>query len=410
MELIQDLLIAIALGLLVGLQREWSKSKLAGVRTFPLITAFGTLASALGGGGGVALVAAGLLVVAAMLAIGNLGLQKKGAGDSGLTTEFASLVMFLVGAAVASGFIAAATVMTGSVAVLLHWKAELHTFVRHLDEAELRSGARLVLLALVVLPALPNQDYGPYGVLNPFKIWLMVVLIVGISLAAYAASRMLGVRSATLLSGVLGGLVSSTATTVTYARKASLNPGVVGVSTTVIVTASAVVFARVLFEVALVAPGTLAATAPPLGLMMALLLALAWLSRLRAEAQESAPSDLEPPSTVRIAIGFGVLYVAVLLAVAVSREHLGSGALYTVAALSGLTDVDAITLSTTQLVASGRLAQEQGWRLILVGALSNLAFKAAIAGALGPSALARSLLGFFGVALAGGVALLVWWP
>jgi len=408
--LIQDLLIALALGLLVGLQREWSKSKLAGIRTFPLITAFGTLAMALGDDGDLLLVGAGLVAVAAMLAVGNLALQRRGSDDPGLTTEIATLVMYLVGAAVAAGFVAAATVTTGSVAVLLHWKGQLHGFVRRLEEAELRSAARLVLLAFVVLPALPDQGYGPYGVLNPFKVWLMVVLIVGISLAAYVAYRIFGVRSATLMAGVLGGLVSSTATTVTYAQKARENSGVTKVAVTVIVMASAIVFGRVLFEIALVAPATLATTGPPIAVMMALMLALAWAAHLQAGVSLGTEKDLEPPSTIRIAIAFGSLYAVVLLAVAAAREYLGSAGLYMVAALSGLTDVDAITLSTTQLVADGNLAQDVAWRLILVGALANLVFKGAIAGILGPRGLLARLAGFFGVALAGGAALLAFWP
>ncbi len=409
-NLILDLLLALALGFLVGLQREWSKSEIAGVRTFPLITLFGALAGVLSASVGGWTVAAALLAVAAMLVFGNISRLRAGSTDPGITTEMAALVMFGVGVAVSQGMVGPAVVVTGSVAVLLQWKTELHRFVARIEEAELRAVSRLVLIGLVILPALPNREFGPFGVLNPFEVWLMVVLIVGLSLAAYVAYRLVGATAGVLLTGLLGGLISSTATTVTYAQRVRKENDPASLASAVIMLASAVVFGRGLFEVAVVAPSVLPKVAPPLLIMTGVMAALAWVVLRRCNREPPPPMDNAPPSTLRSAIVFGLLYAVVLLAVAAARQNFGEGALYTVAALSGLTDMDAITLSTARLIDSGRLGAEIGWRLILVGALANLGFKAGIVATAGGSKLFRSILPYFAAAGVAGVLLLALWP
>lgn len=403
--MVQDLLIAAALGLLIGLQREWSGSRVAGIRTFPLITLFGALM------GGIAddftmVVSAGLLTVAALLVVANIAKLRDGARDPGLTTEFAALAMYGVGVAVTRGEVLPAIVVSGCVAVLLQFKEPLHSFASSIGEAEIRAGARLALIALVILPALPDQGYGPYGVLNPFRVWLMVVLIVGISLAAYVGYRLLGVRAGSWAAGLLGGLISSTATTTTYAHRA-LDPARLAGSTAVVVTASAVVFGRVLLEIAVVGPAVFAQTAPPLALMMGVMAALAYLSQRKAASVDPEPE--EPPSTMKTAVAFGLMYAVVLFAIAASRQYFGNSGMFAVASLSGLTDVDAITLSTVHLVDSGGLASSLGWRLILTGILSNLLFKAGIVAVIGRARMLRAVTPYFAVALICGTLLMIFW-
>jgi uncharacterized membrane protein (DUF4010 family) len=409
-NLILDLLLALGLGFLVGLQREWSKSEIAGIRTFPLITLFGALAGVLSDRAGGWIVAAALLAITAMLVFGNLSRLRAGATDPGITTEAAALVMFGVGVAVSQGLAGPAIVVTGSVAVLLQLKTELHSFVARIEESELRAVSRLVLIGLVILPALPNREFGPYGVLNPFQVWLMVVLIVGLSLAAFLAYRLVGARAGVLLTGLLGGLISSTATTATYSQRVRKENNQVNLAAAVIILASAVVFGRVLFEVAVVAPAVLPRVAPPLLIMTGVMAVLAWLVLQRCHREPPPHVDREPPSTLRSAIVFGLLYAVVLLAVAAVRQNFGEGALYAVAALSGLTDMDAITLSTARLIDSGRLGAEIGWRVILVGALANLSFKAGIVATAGGAKLFRWILPYFAAAGVAGILLLALWP
>jgi uncharacterized membrane protein (DUF4010 family) len=411
LSLLYLLAVALGLGLLVGLQREWASSAIAGIRTFPLITVFGTTCGALAVSLGGWLPAAGLLAIAALIVMGNVAKLRRGDADPGMTTEVAILVMFGVGVALSAGYTIEAVVTGGIVAVLLHWKRPLHDLVGRIGQADAQAIFRLTLIALVVLPLLPNRAYGPYEVLNPFTIWLMVVLIVGISMGAYVAYQLLGRKSGTLVAGIMGGLISSTATTVSLARRSKTAVSETRAAAVVILVASTIVFVRVLFELTVVIPDHLAVTAPPLVAMMVVMIVLSaglyWMSRTMFEAE---PEDREPPSELGAAIVFGLLYAAVLLGVAAAKANFGEAAMYVVAGLSGLTDMDAITLSTAQLIRSDDLNAETGWRLILVGAMANLVFKAGVVAALGHAHLIRRMAAVFALALVSGVALLFLWP
>jgi uncharacterized membrane protein (DUF4010 family) len=410
LSLVPDLAIAVGLGMLVGIERERRNDRVAGLRTFALITLLGALTGALAGAWGGWVPGAGLAAVAAFLLLGNMMQLRKGEYDPGMTTEIAALVMFMAGAALIAGYRVQAVIVAAGVALLLHWKQPLSGFVRRFGEGEFQALMRLVLIGLVILPLLPDRTYGPYDVLNPFRIWLMVVLIVGISLAAYIAWRLAGARVGTMLGGVLGGLISSTAATVGYARAHRQNNIDAGAATVMIVIASAVVFIRVIMEIAVVAPGSFTAIAPPLIVMLgtlALLSAIAW----RGAANAPGPTtEYEPGADLKAAIMFGLLYGAVLFAVAAAREHLGEQGLFAVAALSGLTDMDAITLSTTHLVHTGRLDADIGWRLVLTAGMANLVFKGGAVAWLGTPRLFRRVAFNFAVAIAVGTLLLVLWP
>lgn len=408
--LFRPLLLALGLGLLVGVERERARSTMAGLRTFGLITLTGALCRLLGGDGPW-LPSAGLLAVAALFWVANrMRAAEPGAEPAGLTTEMAGLVMFLVGGLTARGDEVPAVVLAGVTAVLLHWKEPLHGFVRRLGEEEVSAVLRLVLLGMVILPVLPNRPYGPYGVLNPFHIWLMVVLIVGISLAAYVARHLVGARAGALLTGVLGGLVSSTATTVAAARRSREESGTPRAGTIIVLWASAVVFARVVLEVAVVAPGVLPGVGPPLVAMGLWVTVLAWVAWRRTDSKLVGAEEGRPPKDLGAAIAFGLLYAVVLFAAAMGRDRFGESTLYAVGALSGLADVDAITLSTARLLETGGLATATGWRVILVAALSNLVFKGIVVAALGHRSMTRALLPWLAAALAGGGLLLALWP
>lgn len=407
-----DLATAIGLGLLVGLQREWVANKVAGIRTFPLISLFGALSGLLAtrpDEGGLWLPAAGIIAVALTFWVGR-DEAAQDEGQPGLTTKFAGLVMFIVGALVTTGFGGAAVVTSGVVAVLLHWKDPLHGIVDRIGEDDFRAIVRLVIIGMVILPVLPNQAYGPYHVLNPFQIWLMILLIVGISMVTYVVKRMIGAKVGTLLGGVLGGLISSTATTVSYARQSRQTPSASQSCAIVILIASTVVFVRVLVEVALVAPTLFREIATPLSVMAGFMCVVGAITFFVARSAIQTPESEEPPSELKGPILFGILYAAVLLFIALAKEHFDESAMYAVAGLSGLTDMDAITLSTAQLMKSGRLPVETGWRLILIGAMANLVFKTAVIATLGSPKLLWRIAVLFGISLAGGAVLFVFWP
>lgn len=398
--------LSLFLGLLVGLQREKTESSIAGFRTFPFITVLGTLCGILALRFEGWVVGAGLLAVTSLLVIANLIRSRGGDLDPGITTEAAALLMYGVGACLAAGHAAVAVAVGGTVAVLLQLKKPMHEFAAQVGDVDVKGIMQFVLVTLVVLPVLPNRAFGPWAVLNPFKIWLMVVLISGISLTAYLAQRLLGGRAGSLAGGFLGGVVSSTATTASYSRLAAESPSHGGLAAAVIMLASAMVYARMLIEIGAVAAASYAALSWPLLAM----LAISTLTGLIAYGLATKePAEVPPqrnPAQMKVAVVFGALYALVLLAAAAARDYLGARGLFLVAAVSGLTDVDAITLSTAQLVQNGSYDPVTGRQAILLASLSNLVFKAGIVAVLGGRRLFRRTGLLMAIVLAGGFAVL----
>ncbi len=406
-EILGDLGVALGLGLLVGLQRESASSSLAGLRTFPIVTLLGAVCALLSAGTSGWLLAAGLVGVAAATAMGNAARLRGPAPDAGITTEVALLLMYALGAYAVLGHRAVAVVLGGTVAVLLHFKAALHGAVRRLGEGDLRAVMQFVLLALVVLPVLPDATFGPYAVFNPHEMWLMAVLIVGLSLCGYIALKFFGERAGIVVGGLLGGLISSTATTVSWSRLTRDRPDTARAAALVIVIASTVVYARVLAEIATVAPAFLPVAARPVAVLAAVMAVSAGLLWLRTRGEAAVGAEGQQPASLKTAFTFAALYGIVLLAVAVVNDRFGARGLSAVSAISGLTDVDAITLSVSRLVDSGQVAPDLGARLVVVGVLSNLAFKGAMAALLGDRRLRVFVAIVFGVQLALGAVLLV---
>jgi uncharacterized membrane protein (DUF4010 family) len=404
-----DVLIALGLGLLVGLQKERAASPLAGLRTFALVSVMGAVSALLSDGSGPWVILAGLFAVTALMVVGNVVLMKIGENDPGQTTEVAVVLTFLVGALVVTGPREVAIVLGATTAILLHLREELRHWVARLSDGDLRAIMQFVVISLVVLPVLPDQAYGPYQVLNPRQIWWMVVLIVGLNLVGYGAFRLMGARAGTLLAGVLGGVISSTATTMSYARQSTTIAGTARTAAVVVWIASGVVFVRILLEIGAVAPSFLPVAAGPIGVLLAVF-AIGALAIWRS-ATVTGESPLEPgnPSELKPAILFGALYAAVLFAIAAAEDLLGSAGLFATAAVSGLTDIDAITLSTARLVDTEVIDQTTGWKVILVAAMSNMVFKFGIAASLGSREMAKRLGTLFAIAIAVGVGLIAFW-
>ena len=406
----QQLGIALGLGLLVGLQREHAESRIAGLRTFPLVTIFGTLSAMLSETLGGWTVGAGFISVAALIVIGNVARMKTESASPGLTTEITMLLMYGVGAYLVSGYKEIAIAIGGGAAVLLQFKGQLHGIAGRLGDDDLKAIMQFALISLVILPVLPDRTYGPYDVLNPRQVWWMVVLIVGISLGGYIIYKFFGQSAGIVMGGILGGMISSTATTVSYARRTSSAPDSSRLAAVVLMIASAIVFIRLLVEVAFVAPEFLYRAAPPILVMLVLFAVLSSVMWFRSRNQQNEMPAQENPSELKSALLFGLLYAIILLAVAAAKDMFGNKGLYVVAAISGLTDVDAITLSTAQLVNAERLDAGDGWRIILLASLSNLAFKGATIAALGHRRLLVKIAPLYGLALVLGVLLLVLWP
>jgi uncharacterized membrane protein (DUF4010 family) len=246
-------------------------------------------------------------------------------------------------------------------------------------------------------------------VLNPRNIWLMVVLVVGMSLGGYVAYKIFGGTKGTVLAGILGGMISSTATTVTYSRRASADARHTRAAALVILLASTVVYARLMTEVAVVAPSFFPRAVVPLGIMMATAIASAAVLFFTAAREVEAPPEPENPTQLKPALIFAALYALVLLGVAAAKKYFGTAGIYVVAGISGLTDNDAITLSTSRLVEQGGVAPETGWRAIVIAVIANIMFKTGIAAALGGMKLLRLVGLLMGIQALVGVALIVFY-
>ncbi|MEZ5964207.1 MAG: DUF4010 domain-containing protein [Planctomycetota bacterium] len=399
--------IALGLGLLVGLQRQRAQSAVAGVRSFGLATLLGAVAAQLTEAFGVWLLVVTILGVAVLVVARSVTARTLDGEDAtGLATEIALLLMVCVGALVVHGPREVAVALGGCVMVLLQAKIRLHALAQGLSDKDFGAMVRFALISLVVLPVLPDQAYGPYAVLNPRHIWLMVVLVVGINLGAYVLRKLLGARAGMVVSGVLGGLVSSTATTASASRQARTSSP--GAPALVVGIASAVLLPRVASVLAVTAPQALAHLWQPFLLLLATLgLSLAltwrWLQREPVDLGESTN-----PAELRGAVAFAAMFAAVLLAAAWARDELGMGGVFLVAAVSGLTDVDAITLSTARMLQESRLDARTGSIAIVIAIVANTALKLGVAGiAGGPRFLLRTLL-LLGPMLLAGALWVVW--
>ncbi|MHB8897706.1 MAG: MgtC/SapB family protein [Thermoguttaceae bacterium] len=409
-ELFQNLGISLVLGLLVGLQRERSADNRPGVRTFPLITLLGTVSAILADRYGGWMLLGSMMGVVSVLAFQRIIHLRQKDPDPGVTTEFAVLVMFCVGALLRVAPMEVPIAIGGGVAILLQFKPEMHRIANTLGNDDLKAIMQFVLITCIILPILPNENYGPYEVFNPWKTWLLVVLIVGMSLGGYIVYKFFGRDAGIMLGGILGGAISSTATTVSYSRQARGRPDLMQVAAIVVMVASAVVFVRVLVEIAVVSPRFLSASIVPIALLMLLTAAPAVVMWYRVRKLPSEMPKQANPTQLKSALIFAAMYALVLLALAATKAHLGTRALYVVSAISGLTDMDAITLSTASMANRDPQMLANGWRMILVAALSNLVFKACLVGILGGKGLFLQVAFLFAVPMVGGILLLLFLP
>ena len=406
--------IAFGLGLLVGLQREKANSELAGVRTFTLIAILGVLAGFLSRDyqNPFILPVLGVALTSLLVAANFIKIKVFTNPDVGQTTEVAALLMFAIGAYLVMGDRVLGIVIGVSMSVLLYVKERLHGFINRLQEKDLSAIMTFAGISLVVLPILPNKTYGPYNVLNPQNIWLMITLIVGLSVLGYFIYKFVGKKLGIISNGVLGGLISSTATTVSYARKTVDTASISKMAAFVITVASAISLARVMVEIGVVIPEKLPVILLPLMVefVVMALICLGMFYSINKDSKDDTMPEPENPAEFKSALVFGLLYGAILLAVAFANEEFGDDALYIVAIISGLTDVDAITLSLSQLIKIDALNVSTGWKLILLASLSNLVFKGIMAGILGTKQLAKWIALSFGVALIVGIFLIWLWP
>lgn len=406
-----QLIISLILGLIVGLQRQWADSPLGGIRTFSLISLFGTVCALIAEKYGLWIIIAGLFGISVAIIAGHLqkNINHDSTEHSGLVTELAMLLMFCSGVLVHVGPVWLAATLAGLLAVILQAKLELHGLAKRFSEKEIKAIMQFVLISLVIFPILPNQTYGPLDVFNPHEAWLMVVIIVAISLSGYIIYKFMGEKAGMIISGILGGVISSTATTMSYSKLSKNQITNIPLNAIVVLVAWTTVYIRLILEVLVAAPTFQAAWLPLGGMLLISTLSTAWVWKRSRTNQLGMPIQ-NNPTELKTAITFGVLYVIILFAVAFSKKYFGDSALAIVAVISGITDVDAITLSTSRLVETGKLLPQQGWPIIIIACMSNILFKGTLARLVGGKVFFKAIfVPWFCSLIAGAVILLVWW-
>ncbi|QSR36320.1 hypothetical protein CFI10_15265 [Marinobacterium iners] len=406
------LLVALALGMLIGLQRGWHErntpagGRIAGIRTFGLLALSGALAGVLTTPLGPGIAIAMGLAVTLLLGLAHW-LDSNDDHDYGMTTVVAGIVTYLTGLLTVLGDLSLAVAVAVITTIVLHFKQTLHQALEHLSDSEMRGILQLALISAVLLPVLPNQSYGPWDALNPYEIWLMVVLIAGISLAAYFAMRLTGPDKGVMITSILGGLASSTALTLSLARMNARVP-MPRLLACGILLASAIMYPRILLEVAVINPELLPPLLPPmLAMMLACVISAVWLWIKREPYAEVDTSKLSTqPFQLIPALQFGLLLAAILLIAHGIREHMGEQGLWLVSIVAGLTDVDAITLTLARM-AQDSIGSETAVTGITLAAITNTLVKGGLALFAGHASLCRPL--WPGLLFAVALALLTLW-
>ena len=397
-----DFVTAILLGALVGIEREKRKSEeeethhIAGLRTFILLALFGAAAGFISHSLSAPwIVVASLLTVGAYVVAGYYVTSRTSQNGKGLTTEVAAVIVFLLGAMVMFGYEPLAIGLGVVTAAVLAYKQPLHGFVEKLGWDDVYAGVRLLIATFIALPLLPNEPIDPWGALNPYKLWLLVILISSLSLVGYVLTRLLGPSRGVALTGLAGGLASSTAVTLSFAKEGRDNPQIANALACGILLAWGVMFVRILVLVAVVNRPLLVPLLIPF-VVMAVVVAgfAAWLYYRDGSTDKGARAKgkvaVKNPFSLTAAAKFAALFAVVLLAVKIVQQTMPPSGLYAVAALSGLVDVDAITLSMAELAKTGEA--QVAVVAIVIAALSNTLVKCGMVVVLAGFALGKPIL------------------
>jgi uncharacterized membrane protein (DUF4010 family) len=405
-EIFQRLAVALAAGLLIGAEREHSPSiggKPAGLRTFALISLLGALWQL---AGGLQVLGLGFLGFAALMTAAHW-LHARKAVDIGVTSEVAALATFLLGALAMQGYLEVTAAAAVVMAVLLGFKPQLHGWLLRLEQVELEAALKLLLLAVVILPVLPNRGLGPWAAVNPHDIGWFVVLTAFLSFAGYFAVKVSDARQGMMLTAMLGGLVSSTAVSLHFARLDREQPRLHAILAAGVIAASTTAFPRVLLLASAVAPSLFRLLAPPLLAMSIAGYSMAWWHwRKASSAAEAQAIVLKNPVEIAAAMQFGAVLAGIMLLAKALQAYLGTPGLFLLSALSGIADVDAISLSLARLVPSEVLPTLAAAGIMLAVGVNTLV-KAVLVGWLARRPMANRVIAAFALVLAVGLMALV---
>lgn len=400
-ELLKALLVSASLGALLGLERQWSEERehpsadsIAGARTFALWAVLGTLCAWFSREQSAVFFIAGF---AAMIVFLSVFLVRRAGRDRdiGLTTGAVGLMTYLLGGLVFFGQGKAAVIIAVSMLLLLASKERLHGLSRKFSRADVRQALQFAAVTGIVLPLVPDRPFGPYGAFNPFMIWLMVVLVSGLGFLGYVAVRAFGEDRGIAFTGLLGGLASSTVTTLAMSRQSRGNPGAGDLYALAVVLACTVMLGRVAVLVGAVSLPLLSAVAPWLALVAAPGIVFAfrgWRHFSLPHSAGGAAAEVRNPLSLRFAVQFAVLYALIVLLVRWANDMFGGAGVGWASFFAGFTDIDAIALSISQMQKSGSIATGEAARAVIVAAGANSLLKAGLAAGLGSKTMRMPVL------------------
>lgn len=404
--LLRNLLIALALGAFIGLEREYARYKkrghdYAGIRTFPLIALFGALAAYFGDFISPWIFLASIFLMGIIIVLAYVFSNKGKVPQIGATSEVAGFLTFFIGALSYYNEILLALILTIAITIILYARSLLHQFAERIKPKEMADTLLFAVIAFIVLPLLPNIWYGPYGgLINPYVVWLMVVLVSGIGFIGYILLKWLGHRGL-LLMGLLGGLVRSTVVTSSFAGRSKKESHLARTLAIGVILANGVMFLRLLVEVLIVNPSVFWSLLLPF-LSLVVLTGIFSYALFRKSRENSAKIELSSPLTLKPALQFALLFAVTVALVRVAQVFLQDQGIYVVSFFAGLVNVDAVALSLSQLAKNG-LLEETARQGIILAATANFAMKGVVAYWLGGAAFRRLIVGFFAAIVAVGI-------
>jgi uncharacterized membrane protein (DUF4010 family) len=380
-ELLQALFIALALGALVGLEREYARHRkrghdFAGIRTFPLIALFGALAAYLGEVLSLWILIISILLMGVLVILAYYSISSHSRVHLGATSEVAAFLTFFVGILCYNREYTLAAVIAVVMTLILYARSVLHSLAEKISKEELASTLKFAVIALVVLPFLPNEGYGPYGLFNPYIFWLVVVFVLGVGFFGYIMLKWMREKGI-LLEGFFGGLVSSVVVTSNFAERSRKERKIVQTLIVGAVIANAVMFARMLFLVFAFNQELFYEIVIPMLVLMAVSGIFSYLLLKKMEKTEGK-LVLGSPFRFVAALKFSLLFVGVMALIKIAEIYLPYQGVYLISFLSGLVNVDAITVSLSQYSGNG-MALEIAKNGLLIAALANVAVKGGIA-------------------------------
>jgi uncharacterized membrane protein (DUF4010 family) len=390
---------ALLLGLLIGMEREHSKEQIplfAGIRTFPLITMFGFLCGLTARAGWGWMLPVGLAGVCA-LAVAAYMVKARGP-HQGSTTEFMILLAFLFGALAALGYLITAATFAVAATLLLSFKAPLHRLAESIQEDEIYAILKFLVVSVIILPLLPNRTFGALNALNPRLIWWVVVLISGLNMVGYVLMKFLGARQGIAVTGILGGMISSTAATVDLAHQArTAGASLARYFALGITIASTIMFVRVVVVTAAIDGPLARSLTLPITLPVMVGVGISIYLWKRKESDREATLQLKNPMELGSAIKFALLFAVVLVVSKAGYKYFGSAGMYVTGMLAGLQDVDPFIITAARMARDSIVSPNTANASILLSCATNTLVKGGIAAVLGGRPLSKVTLPVFAI-------------